>query len=70
MNELPAREELWLRVGARGIYAGDLRTFWASVAARARSLEPEIFRFGRSWVDGLSGCISFVKFFSDLHRFE
>ena len=29
-----------------------------------------IFRFCRSWANGLSGCISFVKFFSDLHRFE
>ena len=46
------------------------RSLWWRVEARGLASGPEIFRFGRSWADGLSGCISFVKFFSDLHRFE
>ena len=70
MNELPAREELWLRVGARGIYAGDRQTFWASVVARARSLEPEIFKFCRSGHVGSLGIVRFLKFRMYLHRSE
>ena len=70
MNELPAREELWLCVGARGIYAGDRRTFWVSVAARARSLEPEIFRFCRSGHVGSGGSFCFLNWWLNLHRSE
>ena len=42
----------------------------AFLEARGWSSGPKIFRFGRSWADGSSGCIGFVKFFSDLRRFE
>ena len=40
------------------------------MAARTAIFGLEIFRFCRSWANGLRGFISFVKFFSDLHKFE
>ena len=70
VNELPAREELWLRVRTRRIDAGDRRTFWESVAARPWSLGPEIFRFCRSGHGGSPGIVRFLKFRMYLHRSE
>ena len=43
---------------------------WRRVEARTAVIGLAIFRFCRSWAGGLSGCIGFVKFFLDLHRFE
>ena len=43
---------------------------WLRIGVHAAVFGLEIFRFYRSWADGSSGCINFVKFFSNLHRFE
>ena len=46
-----------------------IASLWRRVVARGFVSGPEIFRFGRSWaVEDFCG-LSFVKFWTDLHRF-
>ena len=40
------------------------------MVARGLASKPKNFRFGRSWADGSSGGIGFVKFYSNLRRFK
>ena len=47
-----------------------IERFWRRVTTRGWTFGVHFLGFCRSWANGSSGCISFVKIFSDLHRFE